>query len=44
MILHPIIKVRNILRFEAKDGDGDMGKNMVSLRAGIDVTGVMVAG
>ena len=29
MILHPIIKVGNILRIEAKDCDGDMDKNMV---------------
>ena len=29
MILHPIIKVGNIVIFQAKEGDGDVGKNMV---------------
>ena len=29
MILHPMIKVGNILRLEAKGGDGDMCTNMV---------------
>ena len=29
MIIHPIIKLGNILRFESKDGDGDMGNNMI---------------
>ena len=29
MILHPVVKVRNIVRFESEDGDGDMGKSMI---------------